>query len=298
MSTGAPAPMPAAEVAVDATLVRHLLAAQHPDLAALPLRPAGEGWDNVLFRLGDELAVRLPRRQLGVPLVANEQRWLPALAPHLPLPIPTPVRIGHPGEVYPWPWSVVPWIDGIPACDRPPDDPGVTAEVLGRFLAALHRPAPEDAPRNPYRGIPLPDRTPNVQTALDRLGALVDRAAVEERWARCTAAEPWTGPPLWLHGDLHAGNVLVHAGAISGVIDFGDLTGGDPATDLMVAWMLVDPAEHGRFRSAYGGIDDATWIRGQGWAITHALAVWAHADGLPAYEAMARRSLAAVLASS
>ena len=164
--------MPEAEVDVDETLVRRLLEAQHPDLADRALVPLPSGWDNFIFRLGDELTVRLPRRQMSADLVDHEQRWLPLLAPRLPIPIPVPVRVGKPGLGYPWSWSVVPWLAGEIAARVPPADPFVTAEQLGAFLHALHEPAPEDAPVNPYRGGPLTDRAPAV---LDRIRLLGDR---------------------------------------------------------------------------------------------------------------------------
>ncbi len=136
--------MPAAEVEVTADLVRRLLAGQHPDLAGLPVRPLANGWDNSLFRLGDDLVARLPRRALGASILVNEQRWLPSLAPRLPLPVPVPARTGVPGEGYPWPWSVVPFLPGTPASGGPPFDPWRAAADLGGFFSALHVPAPPD----------------------------------------------------------------------------------------------------------------------------------------------------------
>src|SRR5215469_7503341 len=147
--------MPAAEVAISPDLVRRLLAAQQPDLAHLPVTMMTHGWDNVMCLVGGGLVARLPRREMAVTCLVNEQQWLPSLAPRLPLPVPAPLRVGGPGLGYPWPWSIVPFLPGRPAAQNPPTDPRDAAVSLGRFLAALHAPAPPDAPVNPFRGIPL-----------------------------------------------------------------------------------------------------------------------------------------------
>ena len=168
------------------------------------------------------------------------------MAARLPLPIPAPVRIGRPGSGYPWSWSVCPWLEGATAADEPPRHPFVTARQLGAFLAALHAPAPPDAPANPYRGVPLPDRAQATQDRIEQMSEAIDAPAVHRCWNELAATPGWTGPPLWLHGDLHPLNVLVHEGRLSGVIDFGDVTAGDPATDLSVAWMLFDPSARAR----------------------------------------------------
>ena len=287
---------PAAEVDVDATLVRSLLAEQRPDLAALPLSEAATGWDNVLFRLGDDLCVRLPRRSVAAPLVEHEQRWLPTLAPHLPLPVPVPVHAGRPGAGYPWAWSVVPWLPGEIALHAPPADPDAAALALGRFVAALHGvAAPPDAPANPWRGIPLAHRDERLRSDLDRVGPAVDRAAVLDCWSTLVAVPAWTGPPTWLHGDLHPGNVLVADGAIAGVIDFGDLTSGDPAGDLGIAWMLLPPPARAVFRSAVGDVDDDTWQRGRGWALAVGMAIIGSSADNPAFTDLGVRTVAAAL---
>ena len=255
---------PAAEIVVDAPLVRALIAAQHPDLAALPVRPAASGWDNAMFRVGEDLAARLPRRAAGAPLILNEQRWLPGLADHLPLPISAPVRLGAPGEGYPNAWSLVPWLAGAPADLSPPD--AGQGPVLAAFLTALHRPAPRDAPRNPFRGVPLADRAAAVEARMDRLGAAIgDR--VREIWRDAIAA-PVDGPETWLHGDLHGRNVLVEAGRFSAVIDWGDLCQGDAATDLAAIWSLLPHLAARRSAlDAYGAAPTAV-RRGRGWAVS------------------------------
>ena len=154
---------PTAEVTIDTSVVRSLLQEQHADLAHLPLIEVGEGWDNKLFRLGGDLAVRIPRRAASATLIEHEQRWLPRLAPQLPLPVPAPLRVGRKGSGFPWSWSVVRWFPGQSALLAPPQDVATTAVALGRFLRALHQPAPENAPHNPWRGVPLAARTKTTQ---------------------------------------------------------------------------------------------------------------------------------------
>lgn len=289
---------PAADVSADASLVRALLAEQHPDLAGLPLSELGSGWDNAIFRLGDTLTVRLPRRQLGADLAACEQRWLPQLAPSLPLPVPAPVRTGTPGCGYPWSWSICPWLPGEVAVDTPPGDLERAARALGGFLSALHRPAPADAPRNPYRGVPLADRAPHLDTHLLALDGHVNSEAIRERFAAGLETPAWSAPPVWVHGDLHPMNMLVHEGRLSAVIDFGDLTAGDPATDLSVAWFFLPRELHPVFRTAAGALDDATWSRARTWALCLSIAWLSHAADDPRMWDVGQRALRAVLAES
>lgn len=287
-------PGPVAEVDITTELVTELLRAQHPDLAEHRLHDPVAGWDNVTFRLGEDLAMRLPRRAAAAALILHEQRWLPDLAPRLPLPTPVPVRFGMPTAGYPWAWSVCPWLPGVEIERAPPDDWEAAAEQLGAFLRAMHQPAPADAPRNPYRGVPLADRVPALVDGLDRLdSAGLDFVALSDRWSTALAADLWAGPPLWLHGDVHPLNLLVDKGRLSAVIDFGDLTAGDPASDLAVVWMLLPPDVWSSFRAAHGGIDDALWARARGWAIALGVAL---ANGDDRIAAIGRRTLAAVLA--
>lgn len=291
-----PLDVPGAEVDIDVALVRALLADQHPDLADRSLRPLASGWDNAMFRLGDDLTVRLPRRALAAELVEHEQRVLPGLAGSLPLPVPVPVRVGRPALGYPWSWSVLPWFPGAPATEAAVRDPAAAAAILGAFVAALHVPAPADAPRNPDRGIPLDGRTDQLAEDLARAGSAVDAARVRARWAELVVTPPWSAPPQWIHGDLHAANVLVHDGRLAAVIDFGDVASGDPACDLAIGWMLFDPGPRAVFRSA-SGADDHTWARARGWALCFGVVYLARSADNEVFQRLGRRTLDAALAA-
>ncbi len=293
--------MPAAEVDVSPDLVRRLLAVQHPDLADHPIELMSNGWDNVMYRVGQALVARLPRREVAATLLMHEQRWLPHLAPRLPLPVPAPVRVGKPDLGYPWPWSVVPFLPGQVAARNPPADPGDAAVALGTFLGALHTPAAPDAPPNPYRGVPLEERQATVAQNLSIVGDLVDHGSVTRVWEAALAAPRWDRPPAWVHGDLHPANILVHDGRVSGVIDFGDITSGDPATDLSVAWMLLPAECHDAFRKAYQAAGDHAagddiWVRARGWAVALSLAFLAHSADNPQMADIGHRTITAVLA--
>jgi aminoglycoside phosphotransferase (APT) family kinase protein len=295
--------MPAAEFEVTADLVRRLLAGQHPDLAGLAVEPLASGWDNILFRLGGELVARLPRRALGVALLVNEQRWLPVVAPRLPLPVPVPVRTGVPGEGYPWPWSVTEFLPGTPAAAGPRFDPRRAAADLGAFFGALHVPAPPDAPVNSFRGVPLQLRAETFTQNLETLAGQLDEAAVRSAWTAALAVPPWDGAPVWLHGDPHPANILIQGGRVSGVLDFGDITGGDPASDLSLAWMLLPLEDHAGFRAAYaaagsGPVSADTWARARGWALNLGIVLLAWSADHPQLTAIGRRTLAAVLADN
>lgn len=261
------------EFAVDTGLVRRLLAAQQPELAGLPVQPvASAGTDNALFRLGDDLVVRLPRIRWAVDDVAKEQRWLPRLAPRLPLAIPEPVAEGRPGEGYPWPWSIQRWLDGADATIGRICDLRAMAVDLARFVTALHGVHAGDGPQpGPTgRGVPLTVRDRSTRTAIEELGERVDAAVVTAAWDAALAAPEWDGNPVWVHGDLTPGNLLVVDGRLSAVIDFGAAAVGDPAVDLLPSWNLFTGDARGAYREALG-VDDATWARGRGWALSVAL---------------------------
>lgn len=289
---------PPADIAVDPSLVQTLLQDQHPDLAHLHPVIVAEGWDNAIFRLGDEFAVRLPRRAIAAALIEHEQRWLPELAARLPLPVPVPIRIGVPSARFAWPWSIVRWLPGQSLLHSPGPDPVAMTGALEEFFRALHHPAPEEAPRSTWRGVPLEERTASLHTHLDQLDRVIDRKAVLSFWDHALSTSRWPGPPLWLHGDLHPGNLLVTDGQLSGVIDFGDLTCGDPATDLSLLWML-SPAVRSSFSAWPEGDDpDALRMRARAWALALGLAYLAHAGDDDAEAALGRRAIDAALNES
>ncbi|MFF5265053.1 phosphotransferase [Actinomadura viridis] len=266
-----------AEIQITADLVRDLLRDQHPDLADHPVRLGARGWDNQLWRLGDDLAVRLPwATQSADALLRKEHTWLPALAPRLPLPVPVPQRLGEPSARFPRPWIVTTWVPGEPADRAPVTRAAEAATALADFLTALHRPAPEQAPAGRDRGGPLADHSEGFARLLasaTELGLVPDPDAVRALWDDAAAAPDWAGPALWLHGDLHPANVLTADGTICGVIDFGDLFAGDPACDLAAAWILLpDDTAADRFHAAYQPAPDAATLRrAQGWAVARAL---------------------------
>ena len=285
--------MPADRFAVDAPLVARLIAAQFPRWAGLPVRPVEPGgWDNRTFRLGDDLSVRLPSAEPYAGQVAKEHRWLPRLAPLLPLPIPVPLALGRPDEGYPWPWSVYRWLDGEPAAPERIADPRRFATELARFLAALQRidPAggPPPGPHNFFRGGPLTVYDAETRRAIAALRDGIDAEAATATWEAALRA-PWPGPPVWVHGDVAAGNLLLRHGRLSAVIDFGCTGVGDPACDTTIAWTLLSGESRAAFRAALP-LDRATWARGRGWALWKALiTLAAHRDTDPATAGAARR---------
>lgn len=268
--------VPDADVAITDALVRALLAEQHPDLAGLNLERVDNGWDNVVYRLGDALCVRLPRRRSAHRLLLNEVRWLPFLAARLPLPIPAAVRRGRPAHGYPYHWAVVPWYEGRSAALAEPSERDGYARQLAAFLRALHVPAAGDAPRNPVRGVPLATRAEAFAERL-AVGRLPDADALRTVFDEAAGAPRHTGPALWLHGDPHPHNMVLAAGdgppRLAAVVDFGDLAAGDPASDLAAAWLHFTAAGRSEFRSALvtdSGRplhDDDTWLRARGWAV-------------------------------
>ncbi len=257
---------PAADFDITLDVVRAVIEEQHPDLGALELREFDEGWDNVLYRLGPDLVVRLPRREVSVELLLNEQRWLAELAPLLPLPIPAPLRLGRPSAHWNHPWSIVPWIEGTVAEVCADLDEASCASSLGRFLRALHHEAPGDAPRNPFRGGALQGRLDAFTQRCKMIEHLVDLRPAQRAFDQALSAPAFEGPPRWLHGDLHPGNVVVARGTLVGVVDFGDLCAGDPATDLAGGWMLFGPTHLEAYFDAYGAVGEPLRHRALGWA--------------------------------
>jgi aminoglycoside phosphotransferase (APT) family kinase protein len=251
-------------------LVRALLREQHPDLADLELRDVVGGWGNQMWRLGTELGVRLPRAEGAPALLRAEQRWLPVLARRLPLPTPTPVRIGEPSALFEHTWTITRWVEGEPA-DHAPITRADAAETLAGFLKALHQQAPAAAPANPTRGIPLAAASDGFTRSLHVIADDARADAARETWEKAVAAPAWHGAPTWLPGDLHPANVVVRDGTLAGVIDFGELCAGDPATDLSAAWILLPAGTASRFFDAYEDADEATIARARGWAVLRAL---------------------------
>ncbi|SDS57320.1 Predicted kinase, aminoglycoside phosphotransferase (APT) family [Friedmanniella luteola] len=263
---------PPAEVEVDVELVETLLRSQFPAVTG-EVRIVASGWDNVIARVGPDLCVRMPRRALSAPLVQHEAEWLARLAPGLPADVPTPVAIGRPGPRYPWTWLLCPWFEGRPLAEVEVEDRAVVASQLGAFVAALHGPAPAEAPVSPWRGIPLADVESRLLERLEQIPPS-DAATLRAVWDQCAGAPPHAGPPVWLHGDLHPLNVLARSGAAPGlraVIDWGDLCCGDPATDLAIAWLGFDEPGRAAFRSAVSSrhpTDDPVWDRAAAWAVS------------------------------
>lgn len=262
-----PAGRPAAEVDIDATLVHHLLEEQYPDLAHLPLSHLDSGWDNVMYRLGEAYTVRLPRREIAAQLLINEQEWLPTLAARLPIPVPAPLRTGEPDAGYPWRWSVLPWFAGDCADVRMPASR--EADRFARFLLALHQPAPDKAPTNPVRGVPLRVRQANTEERMSRVRQKTELLTREvlATWETALAAAEQT-ESCWLHGDLHAQNVLIKDdGSFAAIIDWGDITAGDVATDLAGIWALFERSEDRQEILERYQPDEPTLARARGWAV-------------------------------
>jgi aminoglycoside phosphotransferase (APT) family kinase protein len=280
------------EFEIDPTLVRRLVDTQFPQWADLSIEPVPFfGTDNAIYRLGAELAVRLPRREKNVETLEKELRWLPTLAPLLPVTVPAPVAVGGPGGGYPFAWAVYSWVDGVAAGDSQ-----VAVDELAAFVTALQRidaaGGPGPGTHNAFRGEPIRRRDPAVRAALTE----ADEAALAV-WEEALAAPDWAGEPVWIHGDLDGRNVLLEEGRLVGVIDFGCLGVGDPACDVMVAWKLVPAAERQSFRTALS-VDDATWARARGWALSQALGALSYYtdDNNPLLVREARRWLVEVLA--
>jgi aminoglycoside phosphotransferase (APT) family kinase protein len=294
--------MHADEVDIDAALVGRLVASQFPEWADLPLEPVRFfGTDNAIYRLGDEMAVRLPRRRQNVVQLEKERRWLPQLAARLPLAVPVPLAAGQPGDGYPFEWAVYRWLQGDPATDKTISDLAQAASDLAGFVAALQKVDPAGGPppgeHNFFRGVPLATRDEDARAAIAALGDEIDSAAATAVWEAALAAPEWERAPVWIHGDLDARNLLVADGMISAVIDFGSLGIGDPACDVTVAWKLLSAETRELFRTALA-VDNATWARARGWALSQAVValIYYSLETNPVLVREGRRWLAEVLA--
>jgi aminoglycoside phosphotransferase (APT) family kinase protein len=286
---------PARDIRIDIALVRGLLLEQFPNFSALAISPVDEGFDNVTYRLGNEMALRIPRREVGDRLIRNEQKWLGGIGARVPLPIPAPLYLGVPQGSYPWAWSIVPWFDGT-TVDL--EDPlGSEALVLAAFLKALHVAAPDNAPPNDVRGVPLRARQAFIEERMDRLEKASDviTPRVKAIWNEALEA-PLDCALTWLHGDLHARNVLVREGRFSAVIDWGDMTAGDKATDLACLWMLLpDEKARAAVMEMLDDVSETTWKRAKGWAVSFGvMLVDTGRVDHPRHEVMGRKTLARV----
>ncbi|MFF4120019.1 aminoglycoside phosphotransferase family protein [Streptomyces sp. NPDC001714] len=284
---------------IDDDLVRRLIAGQFPQWAGLAVqRVPSPGTVNAMFRLGDELAVRLPLVRGGADDVSRERTWLPRLAPLLPMPVPEVLGAGDPAEGYPWPWSVCRWLAGENPEAGALSEPVPLAEDLAAFVAAMRGVTLPGGPQA-HRGGPVASLDAQTRSAIEELRGIpqedVDCVAVTTVWEEALEAPGWDGPPVWLHADLMPGNLLVDGGRLTSVIDFGCLGVGDPACDLFPAWNLFPADAREVFHEALG-VDDATWIRGRGRTLSQALIALPYYRGTnPAMAANARHVIRAVL---
>jgi aminoglycoside phosphotransferase (APT) family kinase protein len=268
------------ELDIDAGLVRRLVEEQFPEWADLALeRVEPAGTDNAIFRLGPTLAVRLPRRERTNSTLVKERHWLANLAPRLPLEIPVPVANGQPTPEYPLDWYVYGWLPGAPATERPIADMRQAAVDLAGFVKELERldatAGPRPGAHNFFRGEPVANRDVATREAIAKLRRALDAKAVLAAWESALDAPEWSGDPVWIHGDLDARNLLVDDGRLSGVIDWGCLGVGDPACDVMVAWKMLSGESRDVFRAELA-VDEATWERARGWALSQAVAALAY----------------------
>ncbi len=288
------------EVDTDAALVRRLLGVQFPQWADLPISPvASYGTDHHIYRLGDELVARLPRIEWATDQAAKEAKWLPKLAPHLPLELPVQLAMGHPAEGYPFSWSVYTWLPGENA-NGTINDLDQAAVDLATFIKALRQVDTTGAPLRPphRRGGPLAEGDEQVRQSIKQLGNRIDGDATLHSWKESLNAPAWDGPEVWVHGDLLPGNLLVIDGRLSAVIDWGGLNVGDPACDLQPAWNVFIGDSRLRFRTELG-VDDASWLRGRGWALYQSVSALAYYwDTNPGMIRQTSHALAQVLADS
>lgn len=289
--------MHADEIAIDGTLVRRLLAGQHPDFAAGPISVVrSTGTVNAIFRLGQEHYARLPRAKTWAESLERELAWLPRLWPHLPLTIPQPVVRGEPADYYPCPWAVFKWIEGDPYNDTVIDDERQAALDLAGFVRELRAVDIAGAPRAGRR--PLAELDGITRAAIAELAGTLDSGAVLSAWAQSLAGAAWDRQPVWIHADLLRPNLLAADGRLKAVLDFGSAGAGDPAFDIIPAWSVFNPTGRVVFRRALD-VDDDTWLRARGYALHQALLIMPYyAQSNPEFAALARRTVEQVLADS
>ena len=286
------------EVETDTLLVERLLTAQFPEWANLQIEPVpSAGTDNALYRIGNDMVVRLPRIAAAIPQVDLEHEWLPRLAVHLPLSIPCPLVKGIPGQGYPWQWSVYRWLEGQDAAAEGVNDLAQAAIDLASFVRALQKIDPAGGPPS-GRGQRLGLRDSATRRAIEGLHDSLDTESVTVAWDASLHTSEWQAPPVWTHGDLLPTNLLIERGRITAVIDFGLVGVGDPACDLVPAWSVLSGGTRGLFRSLLA-VDDSTWLRGRGWALSQALMIVPYYQNTnPALVAVALRVIDEVLADS
>lgn len=283
------------EFEFDVDLAVELLRSQFPKWADLPIEAVrSSGTVNSLFRLGEDMVIRLPHRVSNARFIEKEHRWLPIMAPNFSLSVPTPLAMGKPQDAFPWPWSIYSWLEGQDGWTEPIEDLPQAAADVAQFIVELRAIDPSEGPRagqhNSFRGLPLANLDSQVRKAIDELGDRIDTQLVTEAWELALAQPRWT-EDRWIHGDLQPGNLLSQRGSLTAVIDFGLMGVGDPAADLLPAWNLLTADTRGAFRDALE-VDDATWIRGHGWALFQALlALPYYWDNNPVMVQMSQRVL-------
>lgn len=280
-------------------LLRRLLRAQFPTWAdASIVQVDSFGTDHDIYRVGNDLVARLPKVSWAAGQPAKEARWLPVLAPHLPLRVPTPVALGRPGAGYPFEWAVHRWLPGESGSRGLADLQRAAVDLAG-FIVALRRVDTAGAPARPFRGrgAPLAEGDAQVRRSIETLGPSIDGRRALQLWAETVAAPAWAGEEVWVHGDLLPGNLLVREGRLQAVIDFGGLNVGDAACDLQPAWNIFAGASRDTFRAALGGVDEASWLRGKGWVLLQTVSALAYYRRTnPGMVAQASHALAEVLA--
>ena len=285
------------EVDIDAELVRRLLVTEFPRWSGLPVEVVhATGTVNAIYRLGDDMCVRLPRVQRWAGTLKNELQWLPKLAPRLSLRVPEPVAEGHPTRWYPFSWAIYRWIDGLPYADELVDDEHRAAKDLAQFVVELRRIDPGGAPRGGRK--PLRELDAVTRMAIESAPHVVDSDAATAAWQRALEAPEWDGKPVWIHTDLLRPNLLVDGGRLCAVIDFGGIGVGDPAADVIAAWSVFSPTGRGTFRDVLG-VDDGTWNRARGFALHQAaMIIPYYPQTNPGFVALAERTVEEVLADS
>jgi aminoglycoside phosphotransferase (APT) family kinase protein len=283
------------ELDIDAGMVERLVAGQFPELAGLPVRPVGStGTVNAIYRLGDDLCVRLPRMRRWADGLVTEQLWLPRLAPHLSLRVPEPVCAGRPAAEYPFGWAVYRWLAGQPYADDLVADEREAAADLAQFVLELRGLDPAGAPRAGRR--PLRELDADTREAIESAASVIDSAAALAAWAAALDTRAWDGTPTWIHADLLRPNLLVDRGRIGAVIDFGSVGAGDPASDVIAAWSVFGRAGRATYRAALD-VDDATWSRARGIALHQAaMIIPYYATTNPGFVTLAKRTVEEILA--